>query len=257
MKKGNTTASFHKAKKNKNDEFYTRLETIEKELQYYKPHFRGKIIYLNCDKEWSNFYKYFKDNKEFLGVKEIIRTSSDFRLPENIENLKRADIVVTNPPFSLWREYVAQLMEYKKKFLILGGVISISYKNIFPHLKNEDFWLSPRGQSTEEFNLVNGETQKVRGITWYTNLDCGWRTKEKLLLIEKYTPEKYPKYDNYDAINVDRTKDIPKDYYGEMGVPITFLDKHNPKQFEIIDTIRPSINKKNKFKRLIIKRRKE
>ena len=102
----------------------------------------------------------------------------------------------------------------------------------------------------------------MRGITWYTNLDCGWRTKEKLLLVEKYTPEKYPKYDNYDAINVDRTKDIPKDYYGEMGVPITFLDKHNPKQFEIIrfrkgnDGKDLKVNGKDKYTRLIIKRRK-
>ena len=230
MKKGNTNAKFHKAKKNKNDEFYTQLNTIEKELQYYIPHFRGKIIYLNCDKEWSNFYKYFKDNKEFLGVKEIIRTSSDFRLPENIENLKRADIVVTNPPFSLWREYVAQLMEYKKKFLILGSVNCISYKDIFPLIKEEKMWLGTGIVRWFLTNIKNLENMVESPTYWYTNLDYEWRYREKILLVEKYTPEKYPKYDNYDAINVDRTKDIPKDYYGEMGVPITFLDKHNPIQ---------------------------
>ena len=230
-----TNFNFTKSKKMKNNEFYTKIETIEKELKYYKKHFKEKIVYLNCDKEWSNFYKYFKDNKDFLGVKEIIRTSNDFRLPENIENLKRADIVITNPPFSLWREYFDLLIENKKHFLILGSFSALVYKNVFPLIKKGDIWIGENFE-TEFLKNVKDENSILKSpALWYTNLDYSLKQKPKLILTKKYNKKDYFKYENYDAINVDKVKDIPKDYYGEMGVPISFLKKYNSSQFEIIN----------------------
>ncbi|MBQ1563923.1 adenine-specific methyltransferase EcoRI family protein, partial [Candidatus Saccharibacteria bacterium] len=175
----------------------------------------------------------------------ILDGDGDFRSAESIEFLKEADIVVTNPPFSLFREYVAQLMEYDKKFVIIGGMNAITYKEIFPLIKANRMWLgygfkggnaffrTPQvhdyasGVYDEKTNLV-----KFRNCVWYTNLDIQKR-HEELDLFQSYSPEKYPKYDNYDAINVDKVADIPKDYYEGMGVPITYLEKHNPDQFEI------------------------
>lgn len=254
-------SNLHAAKTAKNDEFYTQLSDIEKELAHYKEHFRGKVVFCNCDDpEWSNFWKYFSLNFDFLGLKKLIAThydaekqsyklemyrddagvhtdiktlqqNGDFRSPECIELLKQADIVVTNPPFSLFREYVAQLMEYDKKFIVIGSQNAITYKEFFPLLKGNEVWMGYN--YVKEFKQPDGTVKKFGNICWYTNLDIKKRHDE-IDLVEKYSPDKYPKYDNYDAIEVSKVLDIPEDYDGVMGVPITFLDKFNPEQFEIV-----------------------
>ena len=305
-----------KAKSAKNDEFYTQLTDIEKELIHYRCHFKNKVVYCNCDDpRASNFFFYFSHNFEKLGLKKLITTcyknkdrdlhsqndseqavyleyygdkngnrvpdpdeigihklkgDGDFRSAECIAILKQADIVVTNPPFSLFREYVAQLMEYKKKFLIMGNLNAVTYKKIFPLIKDNKVWLGPSIQSGDrEFGIPdnyplaalrgridsNGRKYvRVSGIRWFTNLKYKVRNRG-LALYESYDQEKYPKYDNYDAIEVSKTKNIPKDYYEVMGVPISFLDKYNPKQFEIIDHIGPTIKGKAIYERILIKRK--
>lgn len=323
--------SLGKARNSKKDEFYTQLSDIERELKHYKSHFRGKVVYCNCDDpRISNFFHYFSYNFEKLGLKKIITTcyknqnmdlfsqndseqaiyleydgdkdgnsvpdpkeigikplkgDGDFRSKESIELLKQADIVVTNPPFSLFREYVGQLMEYEKKFVIIGSLSAITYKDIFKLIQENKLWLGygftggnayfatphPRefakGVYNEETGLV-----KFRNVSWYTNLDIAKR-HEELILYKKYDPKEYSKFDNYDAINVDKIKDIPMDYDGVMGVPITFMDKYNPEQFEIIGLIAgnikgmagiksssgkdgPYINGKLKYGRILIRNRK-
>ncbi len=171
----------------------------------------------------------------------------DFRSRECIELLKEADIVVTNPPFSLFREYVALLIEYNKQFLIIGSQNAITYKEIFPLIKGNKMWLGYKNgdmsfrvpdsyepRATRYWQDDNGQKWRSMGnVCWFTNLDTTKR-HDFLDLYKRYTPEAYPKYDNYDAINVDKVSDIPCDYYGVMGVPITFLDKYNPEQFELI-----------------------
>lgn len=173
----------------------------------------------------------------------------DFRSEECIELLKQADIVVTNPPFSLFREYVAQLVEHEKKFLIIGNMNAITYKDVFPLLKDQKIWLGlsiksgdrefgvpdhyPLTAATHRTDESGKKFVRVKGVRWFTNLDYKQR-HEDLILYRKYAPEEYPRYDNYDAINVDKTSEIPMDFKGVMGVPITFLDKHNPDQFEIV-----------------------
>ena len=171
------------------------------------------------------------DNNCEIGVITNLETNGDFRSPECIALLQEADIVVTNPPFSLFREYIAQLIDYDKKFICIGSQNAITYKEFFPLLKNNQVWLGCT--SPKEFVQPDKSIKKFGNISWFTNLDIIKR-HETLDLIEKYTPEKYPKYDNYDAINVNRVLDIPVDYNGIMGVPITFMDKHNPEQFEIL-----------------------
>ena len=290
----------HAANRAKQDEFYTQLSDIEKELKHYRKHFRGKTVYCNCDDPTiSNFFRYFHLNFEKLGLKRLITTcyknrqpdlfsrhdmeaaagvkyvgngteptifqlneDGDFRSRECIELLKQADIVVTNPPFSLFREYIAQLVKYDKKFLVIGNMNAITYKEIFPLIRDAKLWLGrgPAGSDMlfdvpEDYALELVETKRegsaykiVDGIvkgrlgnaSWFTNLDHRKR-HEDLILYKKYSPDEYPKYDNYDAINVNKTDHIPVDYAGEMGVPITFLDKHNPEQFEIIGIDRPLI----------------
>lgn len=178
----------------------------------------------------------------------LLKGDGDFRSDECIELLKQADIVVTNPPFSLFREYVAQLMEYDKKFLIIGNQNAITYKEIFPLLKNNNMWLGITMNGSNRYFRVpdsyplteaTGKVENgikyafVKGVRWFTNLDNKQRNEE-IVLYKKYSPEIYPKYDNYDAINVDKVTDIPKDYDGVIGVPITFFGKYNPKQFEIL-----------------------
>lgn len=157
----------------------------------------------------------------------------DFRSEECLELLDEADIVVTNPPFSLFREYVATLMERKKKFIVIGSQNAITYKEIFPLLKDNDVWLG--STHPKEFMQRDGTIKKFGNICWFTNLDIKKR-HEELILVKKYVghEDEYPIYDNYDAINVDKVKDIPYDYMGVMGVPITFLDKYNPDQFELV-----------------------
>lgn len=319
-------ANLHKAKEVKNDEFYTQLSDIEKELNHYKDHFKGKVVYCNCDDCFeSNFFKYFALNFKHLGLKKLITTcyspspvahkevnlfnfddtteeetvskaykieieekdipttdgwnlqnveeltrkhatllkgEGDFRSEECISLLKESDIVVTNPPFSLFREYVAQLVEYGKKFLVIGNKNAITYKEIFPLIKDNKLWLGYN--SPDEFRIPNGNISKsVKGLCrWYTNLDIKKR-HEDLILYRNYNEQDYPKYDNYDAINVDKVTDIPCDYEGVMGVPITFLDKFNPSQFEIIlfpnrwqmsGHDRTAINGKLTYARLFIKK---
>lgn len=179
-----------------------------------------------------------------IGIKHL-KGDGDFRSQECIELLKQADIVVTNPPFSLFREYVAQLVEYDKKFVIIGHQNAITYKEIFKLIKDEDLWLGYGftggaghfiNKHYEDYATAGDHKEgmiRVSGVHWYTNLDIAKR-HEELILYKKYTPIEYPKYENYDAINVNKTKDIPMDYEGAMGVPITFLDKYNPDQFQII-----------------------
>lgn len=181
---------------------------------------------------------------EEIGIKEL-KGDGDFRSTECIELLKQADIVVTNPPFSLFREYVAQLMEYDKKFIIIGHQNAITYKDIFKLIKENKLWLGFgfKGNAGhfiskyQDYATAGNHKEgmvRVSGVNWFTNLEISKR-HEELILYKKYTPEGYPKYDNYDAINVDKTADIPCDYNGIMGVPITFLDKYNPEQFEILE----------------------
>jgi hypothetical protein len=193
------------------------------------------------DKATSTMYILDKDNTGdgitcFEDITEIpMKGNGDFRSPECIELLKQADIVITNPPFSLFREYIAQLMEYKKKFLIIGNKNALSYKDVFTYIKDNAIWLG--FNSPSDFTYRGEPTKKVTGLTrWYTNLENSKRN-ELLNTGKKYDgyESMYPKYDNYDAINVDKVSDIPMDYDGIMGVPITFFDKYNPEQFEIID----------------------
>ena len=179
----------------------------------------------------------------------FLKGNGDFRSDECIALLKEADIVVTNPPFSLFREYLAQLIQYGKKFIIIGNQNAITYKETFPYIKANQIWLGASIHSGDrEFRVPNEyETRsaslridekgnkylRVPGVRWFTNLDYPQR-HEELVLYKRYSREEYPRYDNYDAINVDKTADIPYDYDGVMGVPITFLDKYNPEQFEIL-----------------------
>jgi hypothetical protein len=287
--------NLHAAKTGKNDEFYTQLTDIEKELKHYKAHLRDKVVFCNCDDpRVSNFFHYFSYNFEQLGLKKLITTcfknqdmelfsenksekaifleytgdkngnkipdpeeigikylsgDGDFRSQESIELLQEADIVVTNPPFSLFREYVAQLMKYDKKFIIVGNLNALTYRDIFKFVKQNKIWFGGSIHSGDrEFrvpenyplNAAGNRTDedgnkyiRVKGVRWFTNLDYE-DCFQDLILVKKYNPELYPKYENFDAINVNVTKDIPYDYEGIMGVPITFIDKYNPEQFEIL-----------------------
>lgn len=308
--------------KTKKDEFYTQLSDIETELRHYSNHFRGKVVFCNCDDPYeSNFFRYFALNFNKLGLKRLVTTSykpspvantqlglfgdsktiadpkgrpkvtankfiinethdlnddgfnlhdvaeqlkanknnewtpldstGDFRSPECVELLKEADIVVTNPPFSLFRDYIAQLINYNKKFLIIGSINAITYKECFGLVKNNKMWLGASIHSGDrEFRVPEdypleaagfridekgNKYIRVKGVRWLTNLDYEERHKS-LTLFKPYKPEDFPKFDNYDAINVNKTAEIPKDYEGPMGVPITFMDKYNPDQFEILNS---------------------
>jgi hypothetical protein len=290
-----TNKLMQQAKKSKSDEFYTQLLDIESELQHYKNHFKGKVVYCNCDDaRISNFFKYFANNFKELGLKKLIAScyqeqkndlfnteetekgfffeytgkenetpspssnniihfkgDGDFRSPESIELLNQSDIVVTNPPFSLFREYVGQLVKYDKKFLIIGNINAITYKEIFKIIQENKAWLGinlGRGVSgfivPEHYKLYGTEARidnlgnrivSPNNCLWLTNLDNFKRHKD-IELTRKYFghEDEFPKYDNYDGINVDKTEDIPFDYDGCIGVPITFLHKFNPSQFELI-----------------------
>lgn len=268
-----------RARSEKNDEFYTQFDDINCELQHYKAHFKDKVVFCNCDDPTSSqFWKFFYINFEFWGLKKLISThyshtgksyfqmcdgtldeegkltifnqklnsNGDFRSKESIDLLKQSDIVVTNPPFSLFREYFAQLIEHDKHFLIMGNNNAITYKEIFTLIKNNQLWLGVGSNKCIEFQLptnckkwdrVDSQGRKfgkVPAISWFTNLTHYVRN-EPIALVKEYAtnPTHYPKYDNYDAIEVSQVKNIPKDYTGYMGVPITFLGKFNPKQFEI------------------------
>ncbi|HFF3758585.1 TPA: adenine-specific methyltransferase EcoRI family protein [Stenotrophomonas maltophilia] len=312
------------AKSAKQDEFYTQLDDIEKELKNYKPQLRGKTVFCNCDDPFeSNFFKYFALNFNILGLKKLIATSyskspitgkqlplldieglkpegkdpyaviisevpdhrnrgatditdveyllkrkanvahtlvgdenyaaGDFRSSECVALLKEADVVITNPPFSLFRQFVSQLVEHKKKYLIIGNVNAITYKEIFDLIQKDELWLGKSIHSGDrEFRVpdhypleaagtrVDQDGRKyirVKGVRWFTNMDFESR-HEDIPLYKIYSAKEYPKYYNYDAIDVSKTAEIPCDYDGPMGVPITFLDKYNPTQFEILGSSR-------------------
>lgn len=256
MKK-KSNKNLNNAKKAKNDEFYTSYKDIEKEISNYKDYLKGKWIYSPCDDyRWSEFKNYFVSNFTEFGLKHYTCTcydigdgawrydydgvnetitkleeNGDFRSEECIELLKECDAVITNPPFSLFREFVAQLMKYGKKFLIIGNKNALTYKEIFPYIKNNELW---QGMNwIKDFVKPNGEINKFGNACWFTNIPHIKQNKP-LILTKTYNPIDYPHYDNYDAINVDKLKDIPMDYDGIMGVPITFLYKSCPTQFEIV-----------------------
>ena len=257
-------AKMHRARSVKDDEFYTSMPDISAEVEHYKEHFRDKALYLNCDNpNLSNFYKFFFSNFRDLGIRylmvswfnpnydglfsqkskwiaysgddvEILRLydNGDFRSEHCIDLLKYADIVCTNPPFSLFRDYISLMMKWDKKFLVLGPLFAIGYRDIFPLLKQNQIHLGVSRKSMK-FKSPSGKTKKMGNVRWYTNLQYN-PTLSPLVLSKKYTPEKYPKYDNYDAINVDRVKDIPYDYEGVMGVPISFMDYYDPERFNLL-----------------------
>ena len=288
MKAATTNSSnsnLHSAKKAKNDEFYTQLTDIEKELKHYKRHFKNKVVFLNCDDpQESNFWRYFSANFEHLGLKKLISTHyeqdastpsykleivrdvngdgkinnldtiktpltffGDFRSPECVEIMEEADIVVTNPPFSLFRELIALLMEKKKKFIVIGNLNSISYKDVFKFIKNNKLWIGYN--CVRHFKQPDGTMYEAARSFWFTNLNIKKR-QDEIVLYKEYKGNKsnYPKYDNYNAINVDKVVDIPMDYEGAMGVPITFMDKYNPTQFEILSANDFRVNNKIPFK---------
>lgn len=284
-----TNTNLHKAKEAKCDEFYTQYCDIERELQYYTSQFYGKTIYCNCDRPGaSNFINYFINNFEKLKLKKLFASyyvkndyslfsdspyepggyieytgsskdmeikpfsgSGDFRTEESIRFLKESDIVVTNPPFSLFREFISQLIKYDKQFLVIGNINALTYKEIFNLIKENKIWLGynfGRGISgfivPEHYELYGTETLideagnrivSTNNCLWLTNLQTPLRS-EFIPLSKTYKgfEDNYPKFDNFEGININRTADIPLDYEGVMGVPITFLHKYNPRQFEII-----------------------
>lgn len=327
----------HAAKKNQNDEFYTQLADIESEVMRYKDQFKGKVVFCNCDDPaQSNFWKFFELNFDNFGLKklmsthfdenqqsykleiigdidgdgkvtskDIVRTplkqNGDFRSDECVELLKEVDIVCTNPPFSLFREYIEQLVEHKKKFLIVGNPNAITYKEVFKLIKDKKLWLGIKSLGTDMlfgfpdskkqellkkkegsgWKTVNGKMFARASACWFTNLEI--KKKPNIpILIKKYNPKDYPQYDNYAAINVNKVKDIPYDYQGVMGVPITILglqysdgyihlldELSNEMRYEIID-INPhffglieqglskpkqlSVNNKDVYARVLIKK---
>ena len=317
MAKTTKNSNLNKAGIAKEDEFYTKITDIEKELRHYRDYLRGKVVFCNCDDpETSNFWLYFRLNFYELGLKKLISThfeadkpsykleivstdkdaqlglpeyiktpltqNGDFRSPECIEILKEADVVITNPPFSLFREYVAQLVEYNKKFIIIGRETAITYKEIFTLLRDGIVWLGYNNGDMEflvpdyyeprdtRYREENGQKYRSLGnIIWLTNIDIPKR-HDDIITYKSYSPEEYQKYDNYDAINVNKIADIPADYDGVMGVPITLFHKHNPEQFEIVGLLAgnikglagipsksgkdgPYINGKLKFGRILVR----
>lgn len=291
----------HIAKEKRNSEYYTEYSTISNEISKIRSLFRGKSVYCNCDDpSWSNFWRYFHNNFASLGLTRLVSThyqhgsepsyaliyeggddfnmecgkvvtiygndnytAGDFRSNECLKYLDECDINVTNPPFDLFKEYMAILIEHGKDFLVLGNQNAVTYKEIFPLIKENKVWYGESIHSggvdfripddydsySKNVFMKNGHHYvNLAGIRWFTNLDVPrrhdglWHINGKFDKTQAHcyyegNEEKYPKYDNYDAINVNKTKEIPIDYDGVMGVPITFLDKFNPEEFEIIGTL--------------------
>ncbi|MGL4951173.1 MAG: adenine-specific methyltransferase EcoRI family protein [Mycoplasma sp.] len=272
--------TYNKAKSTKNDEFYTFSKDIESEIKYYENYFKDQIVYCNCDHpEKSNFSLFFKSNFDKLKLKKLIIThynnptltiitkttntttkieDGSFNSPQCLELLKESNIIIiTNPPFSLFRDFITTIINYRKKFLIVGPDSIIGYKELFPLFQSGEFH---KGKTRiKSFFTKDNEIKKFGNIGWYTNLQSNI-LEEFLPLTKKYNSIDYPKYNNYDAINVDKLKDIPKDYYEPIGVPMTFFDVYNPKQFKIIkfrkgnDNKDLNINNKSLYNRVIIKR---
>ena len=311
-----TNANLHEAKKQKNDEFYTRYEDIENEVMKYRRSFKDKVVYLPCDdpaEKKSEFWTFFVDNFDAFGLKKLIAThydedgkaykiwidgdttgdgyiddsdalqedlqgNGDFRSPECTAILNECDIVCTNPPFSMFREFIDWIFTAKKQFLIIGNNNAIAYKEIFPLIKDNQMWVGYTANKTCIFRVGEGYAfderitkqindgnyyGKVPAITWFTNLPNTKRNEEMVLTASYYAnPDAYPHYDNYDGINVNRLTQIPKDYEGAMGVPITIIDYYNPEQFEIIkfrkgdDGKDLRINGKELYTRILIRRKK-
>ena len=294
------------AKSAKNDEYYTQYEDIEKAVSCYKDYFRGKVVFCNCDDvEWSNFPKFFYSNFHNLGLKLLIcshlnnsptgtatiydgkkitgktlngdnNNAGDFNSKDSITLLDMSDIVVTNPPFSLFRDFVDLMFAHNKKFLIIGHLNAVKYSKVFPHLKNNEMWVGSTPVSWFRLNskeITNPKIQKMGddgyvyqhfgNTCWYTNI--GYIPSEKPLIpTKKYNPDEYTKYDNYDAID-SRTKDIPVDYDGVIGVPISYMQKHNPDEYELVGTLgaggefnygKVMLNGKEKFPRILIRKKK-
>lgn len=302
--KGCDNSNLVKAKKVKNDEFYTRYEDIEAEVMKYKKAFRGKVVYLPCDdpaEKKSEFWAFFVNNFEAFGLKKLIAThydengkaykiwidsnmnaddyiddgdalqedlegNGDFRSPECIAILDECDIVCTNPPFSLFRDFVDLLLTHNKQFLIIGNQNAFSYKEIFHDIQLNLVWTGYN--MVKKFYQPDGSIKEFGNVCWFTNLETTKRFEE-LVFTKKYAdaPEDYPKYDSCDAINVGKVVNIPGDYEGVMGVPITFLDKYNPNQFVVLglddpDLIYPEwrgrgpeLNGKTLYRRVMIKRK--
>lgn len=268
---GCTNSNLRTAKRSKNDEFYTRYEDIEEEVMKYRRQFRGKIVYLPCDDpadKKSEFWSFFVNNFDAFGLKKLIAThydengqaykiwidgdtdnngyiddgdalqedligNGDFRSPECVEILQEADIICTNPPFSLFRELLSLLYANNKKFLLIGNKNAFTYKEVVTLFMQDKIWTG-WGQP-KNFRLEDGTTTtKVNGLCkWFTNMPNN-KKNEEMVLTKEYNPADYPKYDNFDAIEVGRLTHIPKDFDGIMGVPPTYLEKHNPNQFELI-----------------------
>ena len=302
--KGCDNTNLHKAKVIKNDEFYTQLDDIAKEVKNYKKRFSDKSVFCNCnDKPSNNFFKYFLTQFDVIGLTKLVAIEyvegghgikytvendlngdgiideSDivveelngdggFGTDESIEELKKCDIVCTNPPFSVFREFIALLMKYGKKFLVIGSKNAITYKEFFPLLKENKVWIGTG--NVQNFMQPDGTIKKFGNIGWFTNIPHAKRAEPLPLTATYYDDknrrEEYPKYDNYDAIEVSKVVNIPKDYEGVMGVPITFLDKYCPEQFEILKCTAYSDNTHDgagsmyiqgnkKYARILIKRK--
>lgn len=302
--KGCDNTNLHKAKVIKNDEFYTQLDDIAKEVKNYKKRFSGKSVFCNCnDKPSNNFFKYFLTQFDVIGLTKLVAIEyvegghgikytvendlngdgiidefdiiveelngdGGFGTDESIEELKKCDIVCTNPPFSVFREFIALLMKYGKKFLVIGSKNAITYKEFFPLLKENKVWIGTG--NVQNFMQPDGTIKKFGNIGWFTNIPHAKRAEPLPLTATYYDDknrrEEYPKYDNYDAIEVSKVVNIPKDYEGVMGVPITFLDKYCPEQFEILKCTAYSDNTHDgagsmyiqgnkKYARILIKRK--
>lgn len=311
VSKGCDNSNLCLAKKVKNDEFYTRYEDIEAEVMKYRKQFQNKIVYLPCDdpaEKKSEFWSFFVNNFDSFGLKKLIAThyneegkaykiwidsdttndgfiddadamqedlkgNGDFRSPECLEIMKECDIVCTNPPFSLFREFVDAIMTANKSFLIIGNQNAFTYKEIFKLIRDNKIWTGYN--MVKKFNQPDGSIKTFGNVCWFTNLDTIKRNEE-LVLTKNYDINIYPNYENYKAIEVDKIANIPNDYFEVMGVPITFLDKYNPNQFEILghtsssdisDAVeelrtdskhrnRGLINGKEKYDRVLIRRKK-
>lgn len=283
--------NLQQAKKNNNDEFYTCYDDIARQIPMFD--LKGKTVYCNCDNwERSYFFSYFYYNFEKLGLKKLLCTGynegghgyyavydgyqlltdmlygdGDYKSDECLVCLKACDVVITNPPFSLFKDYVSLLMEYGKKFIIIGSENGITYKNIFPYIMNNEIWVC--NDLIKQFINPDGKLVKFGNICWYTNMVSD-EVKKPLPARMSYSNE-YKRYDNYDAIDVSSVKDIPNDYYGVIGVPVSYMKYHDPMVYDIVGlssssrdnagkyflggTTRPIMGGKKKYTRLFIKRR--
>lgn len=246
------------SKKNKNDEFYTRIEDIEKELIFYRDHFNNSVVYCNCDNVSSSFPQFLSQVQEDWGIKKIIATglnhfnnipvvytklygkepvitpsqcNGEYRSEESLSFLQEADIIVTNPPFSLFRDFFDLLTQYEKKFLVIANINAFSYKNVAPYIIYDKIWTGMTQPSN--FYTPEGELKKLNNVCWITNIKPH-SEKDFIPLCYSYNPNNYHFIENYNALEVPKYKLIPYDYNNIMAVPITFLHYYNEKQFEIV-----------------------